>query len=182
LGNADKDSASGWKAYRWEMSSVWLENILLKQPARWLPKEYANYDALLTAAVESAVRKTEAPANLKDWKWGTFSPIDVYHPVLSKLPLVGSWTGPGLHPQSGGGYTVKQVGKSFGPSERFTANLGSLDESTLNTVTGQSGNFMSPYYLDQWQAWYGGTTFAFPFSQEAVQKTKAHELRLVPGK
>jgi len=182
LGSAEKDGSAGWKAYRWEMSSVWLENILLKQPLRWLPKEYANYDALLTAAVESAVSKNEAPANLRDWKWGSFSPVDVHHPVLSMLPVVGSWTGPGLRPQSGGGYTVKQVGKSFGPSERFTANLGSLDESTLNTVTGQSGNYTSPYYLDQWKSWYEGTTVTFPFSREAVEKTKAHELRLVPGK
>ena len=77
---------------------------------------------------------------------------------------------------------MKQVGKSFGPSERFTANLGSLDESTLNTVTGQSGNYTSPYYLDQWKSWYEGTAVTFPFSREAVEKTKAHELRLVPGK
>lgn len=185
LGAAPTDGVEGlllnWKDYHWEMSSVWLENILIKQPARWLPKEYPTYDALFTAAVEAAVSRPDAPANLQDWKWGTFSPIEVHHPVLSRVPLIGRWTGPGFHPQSGGAYTVKQVGRAFGPSERLTVNLGSLDESTLNTVTGQSGNFSSPYYMDQWKAWYEGTTFAFPFSKDAVAKAKAHELKLTPG-
>jgi penicillin amidase len=74
------------------------------------------------------------------------------------------------------------VGRTFGPSERFTANLAAFDESTLNVVTGQSGNFTSPYYMDQWKAWYEGTTFVFPFSKEAVARTKTHELKLVPIK
>ena len=185
LGSAVKDQREGllsWKDYHWDMSSVWIENLLSKQPARWLPKDYPNYDALLTATVEAAVGSPEAPANLKDWTWGTFSPIAVSHPVLSRIPLIGRWTGPGRHPQSGGGYTVKQVGRSFGPSERFTANLASLDESTLNVVTGQSGNFSSPYYMDQWKAWYDGTTFTFPFSSDAVARAKVHELKLEPHK
>jgi penicillin amidase len=84
--------------------------------------------------------------------------------------------------QSGSGYTVKAVTRHHGPSERFTANLADLDQSTLNTVTGQGGNFLSPYYMDQWKAWYDGTTFPLPFSAKAVEATKAHRLVLEPGK
>ena len=40
------------------MSSVWLENVLTKQPARWLPPGYSDYGSLLTAAVEKAVKQT----------------------------------------------------------------------------------------------------------------------------
>ncbi|MFZ0800238.1 MAG: penicillin acylase family protein, partial [Terriglobales bacterium] len=29
--------ALSWKSYHWAMASVWLENVLSKQPARWLP-------------------------------------------------------------------------------------------------------------------------------------------------
>ena len=74
------------------------------------------------------------------------------------------------------------VTPAHGPSERFTANLADLDQSTLNTVTGQGGNFLSPHYMDQWKAWYGGTTFILPFSERAVQAAKSHELDLEPGK
>jgi penicillin amidase len=84
--------------------------------------------------------------------------------------------------QSGSGYTVKAVTRRHGPSERFTANLANLDESTLNTVTGQGGNFLSPYYMDQWKAWYEGATFTLPFSAQAVDAAKAHRLVLEPAK
>ena len=40
------------------MSSVWLENVLTKQPARWLPPGYSDYGSLLTAAVENVVKQT----------------------------------------------------------------------------------------------------------------------------
>ena len=69
-----------------------------------------------------------------------------------------------------------------GPSERFTANLADLDQSTLNTVTGQGGNFLSPYYMDQWKAWYEGTTFSLPFTTKAVEAAKTHQLLLEPTK
>ena len=43
----------------WSMMSVWMENILLKQPKRWLPENYPNYDALLAAAgVDSATARS----------------------------------------------------------------------------------------------------------------------------
>jgi penicillin G amidase len=169
-----------WKQYRWFMSSIWLENVLQKQPKRWLPSNYESYDALLATAVETAVTGPEAPKDLSQWTWGKFSPIDIEHPILSRLPIVGKWSGPGLQEQSGGGYTVKQVGRTFGPSERFTANLADLDQSTLNLVTGEGGNFLSPYYMDQWKAWYEGFTFPLPFSKEAVEKAKSHQLVLQP--
>ena len=40
---------------------------------------------------------------------------------------------------------------------------------------------MSPYYMDQWKAWYEGTTFTLPFTAKAVSATKTHQLRLEPG-
>ena len=49
-------------------------------------------------------------------------------------------------------------------------------------MTGQGGNFLSPYYMDQWKAWYEGTTFTLPFSAKAVEAAKAHRLVLEPGK
>ena len=171
-----------WKSYRWGMSTVWLENILTKQPPRWLPAGYPNYESLLSAAMENALKQPEVPSDVSQWKWGKTYRTEIEHPVLSHLPLVGSFTGPGLHALSGSPFTVKAVGREFGPSERLTWNLADFDKSTLNLVTGESGIFLSPYYMDQWTAWYGGGTFAFPFSPAAVEKHKKHELTLEPGK
>lgn len=173
-----EDEILSWKTYSWEMRSVWLENIVLHRPARWLPANFPNYDELLTAAVDAAVNGPEAPKDLTSWRWGAFNPVEIEHPVLGKIPLVKYWSGPGVQEQSGSGYTVKAVTRHHGPSERFTANLADLDASTLNTVTGQGGNFLSPYYMDQWKAWYEGTTFTLPFSAKAVEAAKAHRLVL----
>lgn len=171
-----------WKTYSWEMRSVWLENILLRRPKRWLPDKYPSYDELLSAAVEAAVNDPQAPKDLTSWHWGAVNAVQIQHPILGRIPILRHWSGPGLREQSGSGYTVKAVTVHHGPSERFTANLADLDRSTLNVVTGQGGNFLSPYYLDQWKAWYEGTTFTLPFSAKAVETTGAHKLILEPAK
>jgi penicillin amidase len=177
-----KDAGLNWKTYTWEMRSVWLENVLLHRPKRWLPENYLSYDELLTAAVDAAVNDPSAPKDLASWRWGAFNAVEIQHPILGRIPVLKSWSGPGLKEQSGSGYTVKAVGRHHGPSERFTANLADLDQSTLNIVTGEGGNFLSPYYMDQWKSWYEGSTFPLPFSEKAVQRTKAHALVLEPGR
>jgi penicillin amidase len=185
LGPAPEDptqqkSSLSWKSYTWQMRSVWLQNVMQHQPKRWLPEKYPNYDELLTAAVEGTVNGPDAPNDLASWQWGAMNYVDIEHPVLGKIPLLKRWTAPGVNPQSGSGYTVKAVTRHHGPSERFTANLADLDQSTLNTVTGQGGNFLSPFYMDQWKAWYEGSTFTLPFTPQAVQANAAHHLTLHP--
>ena len=186
LGSEPADPANAhllnWKTYAWEMWSVWLENIMLHRPKRWLPEKYPNYDELLAAAVESAVNDAHAPKDLASWHWGPVNAVEIQHPILGRIPILRHWSGPGWQEQSGSGYTVKAVSAHHGPSERFTANLADLDRSTLNIVTGQGGNFLSPYYMDQWKAWYEGTTYPLPFSPQAVEAAKAHALRLDPAK
>ncbi|MBZ5629615.1 MAG: penicillin acylase family protein [Acidobacteriia bacterium] len=182
LGPADDNSnlATGWRQYTWHNSSVWLENLLTDQPQRWLPKTYKSWDDLLAATVEQTINGKGVPRDLSSWHWGQAHPVYLQHPIFGRVPLLRRWTGPGTQPQSGDGTTVKQVGFGFGPSERLTVDFANLDASTLNIVTGQSGNFLSAYYMDQWQAWYQGTTFPLPFSPDAVRKSRAHEMRLEP--
>ena len=178
---AAKDSGElNWKSYRWGMSTVWLENVLSKQPPRWLPPGYSDYGAVLTAAIENTVKQPGIP-DLAKWKWGENYRVEIDHPILSRLPLIGRFTGPSHLPLSGSHSTVKQVDRSFGPSERATWNFADFDSSTLNVVTGESGVFLSPNYLDQWKAWYRGSTFTLPFSPGAVERHRAHELTLEPG-
>ena len=176
--SGDDDTKLSWKSYRWMFETIWLENVLTSEPARWLPESYSNYQELITAATEVAVKN--APENLDSWRWGHENSVTIQNPVLGKIPILRRWTGPGTNPQSGSVYTVKAVGHTHGPSERFTADLSNWDASTLSTVTGESGNFLSPYYMDQWHAWYTGSTFTLPFSKTAVESTAMHRLMLEP--
>ena len=168
-----------WKSYRWFMKPVWLENVLTNQPARWLPSQYDNYNALLTAAVEAALSQEHAPTALSTWRWGRVHMVDVRHPFWSNFPVLKRAT-PGPQPLSGDEETVKQVGTHFGPSERFTADLSDLDHSTLDIVNGQSGDIFSEHFNDQWDAYYHGRSFPLPFSTSAVQQAGVHHLRLEP--
>jgi penicillin G amidase len=174
-----KLGAGMWEHYEWSESAVALENIVRAQSERWLPPGYTTFDDLLTAAVENAVK--DAPANLKSWQYGDAFPVEIKHPLFSAIPVLRSWAAPGRNRQSGGSYTVKQVGRTFGPSERMTVDFANLDASTFNIVIGESGQIFSPYYMDQWPAWYGNTTFALAYSNPAVQAAKTHELTLEPS-
>ena len=169
--------------YEWSEAAVALENIVDKQPARWLPPGYAGFNDLLTAAVEKAIQ--DAPGDLRSWKYGEAYPVVITHPIFSGFPILhghASISGPGTRPQSGGGYTVKQVGRGFGPSERMTVDFSNLDASTFNLVLGESGQPFSPHYIDQWDAWYNNKTFTLAFSDDAVRSARQHELRLEPGR
>jgi penicillin amidase len=170
-----------WQAYtRWFMTPVWLENVLSHQSPQWLPAVYANYDELLTAAVESAVSDPSTPKTLSRWMWGRVHRVDVKHPFWSNFPILKRGAGPGPQPLSGDGLTVKQAGPRFGPSERFTADMSNLDNSTLNIVNGESGNLFDDHYNDQWDAYYDGRTFKLPFSTGAVDQAAQHHLKLEP--
>jgi penicillin G amidase len=175
---------TGAALYTWGNKAYAEEWLIMHTPSRWLPSDYSTWDDLLTGAVSRALSDNHAPADLSKWRYGQFRPIDIEHPIYSQSPLLqrtlGLPTSPGLQPQSGDDVTVKQVGRSFGPSERFTADLSDLDHSTLNLVLGESSNPLSAWFMDQWPAWYHGTTFPLPFSHSAVDAAATHTLTLNP--
>ena len=170
--------------YSWGEKTFAEEQLIMHTPARWLPGGYANWDALLVDAVDKGLATDHAPSDLRTWRYGRVHPLKIEHPVLASSPLlkrlVGFPTGTGELPQSGDSSTVKQVGKAFGPSERYTADLSNFDHSTLNLVLGESGDPASPWFMDQFQAWYSGKTFALPYSNAAVQAATTHTLTLTP--
>ncbi len=169
-----------WELYRWYESSFVEEAIVSDQSRRWLPPNYKNWNDFLADAVDRGMTALNAPQDLKNWHYGDVHPVEVEHPLYGSIPWLRGWTGTGVNPQSGDGTTVKQVSRSFGPSERLTVDFSNLDHSTLNILTGQSGDPLSPYYMDQWRYWYSGTTFALPFSDAAVRDATAHTLTLIP--
>jgi penicillin amidase len=166
--------------YHWGESNFALEEIVMHAKPAWLPKEYKNWDALLTAAVRKGIRNGNAPGDLDHWTYGSWHVVDVEHPLAALLPFISRVAGTGPQPQSGDGTTVKQVGRTLGPSQRFTMDWSNIDGSTENIVLGESGNPFSPYFRDQWNDWYNGTTFALPFTPAAVAAQTSHTLRLLP--
>src|SRR3954465_25572 len=170
---------------RWLPSALFLENILRDQPARWLPKEYKNYDELLVAAVDRAVTGEKGSFKIRSWTRAKEFPSHFEHPIFGRIPwlraiLPQSVAGPGIVSLDGDQWTVKANGRYYGPSERITMDLANFDSSTMNIVTGQSGQPLSPHYLDHWSAWLNGTTFPWRFSDGAVNGAAVHRLTLQP--
>jgi penicillin amidase len=166
--------------YHWSESNFALEEIVMHAKPEWLPKDYKNWDALLTAAVGKGMHDGKAPPDVNQWTYGSWHAVDIEHPLAALLPLISRIAGTGPRPQSGDGTTVKQVGRTLGPSQRFTMDWSNIDASTENIVLGESGNPLSPYFRDQWNDWYNGTTFALPFTPAAVAAQTRHTLRLLP--
>jgi penicillin amidase len=166
--------------YGWSEQNFAEEEIVMHAYPEWLPRGYKNWDELLTEAVRKGMRAGHAPGDLARWSYGSWHTVAIKHPLAFLLPLVGRVAGVGPLPQSGDTTTVKQVGPGLGPSQRFTMDWSNVDGSTENIVLGESGNPYSPYFRDQWNDWYGGTTFALPFTPAAVTAQTRHTLRLLP--
>lgn len=170
-----------YRRYSWGYSTVALENILLRRQQRWLQGRYASYEALLHAAVEQVVTE-QAPNDLDSWKWSKRQPVEIAHPVFGAVPMLRRWAGPGVQPQDGGGLTVKQAGRTFGPSQRLVVDFGDAERFMLHIVNGQSGNIFSPHFNDQWTTWLGGGTQSFAWSDAALEAQKSHTLTLTPAR
>ena len=166
--------------YSWSESNFAEEEILMHGSADWLPPAYKNWDALLTEAVRHGMKDGKAPGNVARWTYGSWHVVDIEHPLAAFLPMIGRIAGTGAQPLSGDTTTVKQVGRDFGPSQRFTMDWNNIDGSTENIVLGESGDPYSAYFCDQWNDYYSGRTFALPYTAQAVAGQTRHTLRLLP--
>jgi penicillin amidase len=181
-----ESNANLWQLYRWGERDSVEEELITHTPARWLSAGYPTWEDFLAAVVQRGLREAHAPHDLSRWQEGRAFPLEIDHPLFSRIAPVARLLGinmaggTGPQSQSGDSSTVKQVGRAFGPSERFTADLSDPDRTTLNLVLGQSGDPASPWYMDQLQSWLHGTTYPLPFTPAATQPTITHTLTLTP--
>ncbi len=172
-----------WGSYRWFMSPVFLENVLRQRPERWLPEEYQSYDEMLLAVLDHTLQKLhpqEGTFNVQQLHWGQRTRVRFAHPFGDRLPVLRRWFSVGGQPQSGGRYSVKQTGRTFGPSERMVVDFADLDRTLMNITLGQSGHVASPHYQDQFRAWLEVRSFPAPFTNAAVERAARHTLHLLP--
>jgi penicillin amidase len=174
------DNSPTWQSYIWGESASVEEQLVTHTPARWLPPTFATWEDFLAAVVDRGLRDAHAPRDLTHWSQGQAFPLDLEHPIFARSALlrslIGVPVGTGPQPNSGDSNTVKQIKGLLAPSERFTADFGDLNRSTLNLPLGQSGNISSPWYFDQFQSWLHGTTYLFPTSPAPT----THTLTLTP--
>jgi penicillin G amidase len=175
----------------WWRDKEFLAGLLKARPAAWLPSGYASYDELLLASADDAVAQLEkktqsrAPA---DWGWGRLHTLDMAHPMgrtgfLHRLLSIGPYE------QGGTIDTVRAMGigesgapgAGHGPAMRIVVDLSNFDNSLMEIATGESGQYGSAYYRDQFPEWFEGRGIPAPFSETAENKTRKHHLMLMPA-
>lgn len=171
-------------AYRWNMSSVFLEQLLEHPRAEWLPKGQNDFYEVISECVEKAAEQLTAQFKTSDpeqWKWGRMTETVLAHPFANRIPrlLHGRFV-IGPFPQDGNGYTVKQTTRDLGPSMRMVVDFADLDATLLTLTVGESGQVFSPHFGDQFDAWYSGRGLKFPFTPAAVERESKETLRLTP--
>jgi penicillin amidase len=176
---------SDLSVYHWGMSTVFLENVLANNWARWLPPGDSSFADTLMRSLEAGVKQIPSRVGSRSpdaWKWGNTVLLTFYHPLGQGLPLLGRLLDVGAFPQAGTATTVKATTARHGPSMRMVVDLSNLDHSVQNITLGESGQVFSPYYKDQFDAWYNGRSFPMSFSDAAVEQATVHNLVLGPEK
>jgi penicillin G amidase len=145
----------------------------------WLPKQFADYPALMRACSKEGNSALEARlgADRTKWTWGSSFQSRFSHP-LAAAPLIGAqFAAPsvGIH----GSGQSPNVGSAV--SMRFVAVPGKWDTTRMVIPLGQSGRPDSPNYRDQFDPWRTGVSPEFPFSPEAVARATVTAKTLEPA-
>ncbi len=166
----------------WSLSEIFIEDVIDHQLTRWLPPTDTDFNTTLMASLDDGLTRIEARLpgrGVESWHWGDTIPLTFHHP-LDSVPLVGHRFDIGPYPQFGTANSIKATTPGAGPSMRMVVDLANLDSSVQNLTLGESGQITSPYYSDQFQAWYRGSSFPMLFSDRAVDEGAVHKLTLTP--
>jgi penicillin amidase len=150
------------------MSPAVIEKLLRERPAGWFP----DYDRAILDALTRAIAagRKQQGSRISAWDYGQFMQLKIVQPVDGQLPLIGRYFNIGPVPMSGSFTTVKQLTRRLGPSMRMIVDLSDLDASLQNITIGESGQPLSRHYRDQWNAYYGATSFPMQFNHVDVKQ------------
>jgi penicillin amidase len=158
---AERAATGLGEAYQSYMAPAVVERLLRERPADWFP----DYNALLLRSLTGALEAGQKIQGSKPsrWDYGQYSSLQIVNPVEGRLPVIGRYFNIGPVAMSGAPTTVKQYTRRLGPSLRMVVDLGDMEHSFANLVTGESGQRLSPHYKDQWDAYYAGRSFPMQF-------------------
>lgn len=155
--------------------------VIKENSARWLPKGFESYDALLKACDAEARTALSQPKRLgadeAKWRWGDVFVANFQHP-LAVAPLIGAQFAARYTNVDGSGQTPN-VGAFV--SMRHIASPGNWDATRHVIPLGQSGDPASPFWKDQFESWRTGSPAIFPFTVDSVRQS-ARSVTVLSGK
>jgi len=170
------------KIFAWSNFDTTLDQIITKQPAAWLPKEFKSYAELLLSCYQDArqlLTKSLGEDETK-WVWGEMVKARFPHP-LAVAPLVGLQFAIPPFPQNGtGGLAGATVNVGAAVSMRLIADPQDWDKTQHGITLGESGIPSSPHWSDQLEDWRAVTPRLFPFGEAAIARVTRETLVLEP--
>ena len=145
------------------MAPAVIQKLLRDRPADW----FQDYNELLLRCLSDGVEEGRRMQgrDVKRWRYGKYTELQIAHPVGHRLPLVSGWFDIGPVPMSGSSTSVKQTTRRLGPSMRMAADLADWEHSLLNVTVGQSGHVLSSHYRDEWTGYYYARSYPMQFGR-----------------
>jgi penicillin amidase len=169
---ADRDFRASWLPYRHAVTWAVLE----ARPPHLLPPWYADWDAVVLAAVDAAMAGAAADGRaLEQFTWGQRNVALVEHPFVKVEPRLARWLAAPRVGMPGDSFMPRVQHRTSGASERLVVSPGREERGILHMPGGQSGHPWSPCFLAGHEAWVEGQ--ATPLLPGGTR----HRLMLVPA-
>ncbi len=156
----EKYADFNWRHFAYE-PALW--TLLDQRPRHLLAPEYADWDALLLAAIDHVIAELDqqglTPATAT---WGRYNRAAIRHPLSAALPAgLARWLDLPRDPLPGGDDMPRIATPDFGASERLVVSPGQEADGILELPGGQSGHPLSPFYRAGHAAWVQGEPTPF---------------------
>ena len=177
---------------RRRISTLTLEQIMHLSAEQWAESPLtAHRTESKTELIGRVLEKTIG--HVQDKTWGDLHTLTMQHP-LAVVPVVRPLLGLSHGPFSWAG-TAGTLNASFliedennpgyfqsivGPSWRFVIDFSDVDGATMVLPAGNSGNPMSPHFMDFFEMWKNGGRWNVPIHYEKVKERAKTRLILKP--
>ncbi|MBL7849938.1 MAG: penicillin acylase family protein [Cyclobacteriaceae bacterium] len=191
----------GWEAYQafnntsiarnsWEIlvaseQSPWWDDI------KTADKKETRTDIVIRAAEKSlALLQQHGGPNMQDWKWEKYHLLKHPH-ALGAVKLLDGYFSVGPFGVPGGSEVINNLHFDLdttgifqcdgGPALRKVTDMSDVENGMTVSPTGQSGNFLSPYYQDQAEMFVKGEVRKMMMNREEIV-AKSKKLLLSPSR
>ncbi|MDO6801533.1 penicillin acylase family protein [Wenyingzhuangia sp. 1_MG-2023] len=156
-------------------NSIWWDDVTT-------PQKETFKDIVMKSFQESVGElKTQLGENVEDWQWKKVHQVTHEH-ALAKMDLLRKLFNVGSLEAVGGNETVNNLMFDYtdtgvykvnaGPSTRRIVDFSDIENSYAILPTGQSGNFMSPYYKNQTEDYLKGTYHKMLINETEIKKSE----------
>lgn len=137
---------------------IW--KLVTERPMHLLDAQFASWDELLLAAVDTVAERSGRDGQLAD-PWSEYNVTAFRHPLSGALPFAWQWLDMPRAPLPGDLFTPRMHWGSIGASERMVVSPGREADGIMHMPTGQSGHPLSPFYGNSHEAWVNGEPSPF---------------------